>query len=107
MIVASNRTPQDWYGLFPNPVLAEGALDRLVNSVHHVLMPGRSYRPLCRPDRRTTHVNPEAPPGELFGASLAESLNVCQTEHMMRRHPDYWTSLLAPLPHRLEDPQRV
>lgn len=52
LIVASNRTPQDWYGLFPNPVLAEGALDRLVNSAHHVLMPGRSYRPLRRPDRQ-------------------------------------------------------
>ena len=53
MIVASNRTPQDWYGLFPSPVLPEGALDRLVNSAHHVLMPGRSYRPLRRPDRET------------------------------------------------------
>ena len=28
IIVTSNRPPQDWYALFPNPVLAEGALDR-------------------------------------------------------------------------------
>jgi len=51
MIVASNRAPQDWYALFPNPVLAEGALDRLVNSSYHILMLGKSYRPLHRPDR--------------------------------------------------------
>lgn len=50
MIVASNRSPQDWYPLFPNPVLAEGALDRLLNRSHHVVLEGRSYRPLLRPD---------------------------------------------------------
>ena len=51
MMIASNRAPQDWYPLFPNPVLAEGALDRLINSSHHVILEGRSYRPLLRPDR--------------------------------------------------------
>ena len=30
MILTSNRAPQDWYALFPNPVLAESALDRLL-----------------------------------------------------------------------------
>ncbi len=51
-IVASNREPADWYGLFPNPVVAEGVLDRLVNSAHHVAMEGRSFRPNQRPGRR-------------------------------------------------------
>ena len=37
MMVTSNRPPTDWYTLFPNPVLAESALDRLVNSAHHVI----------------------------------------------------------------------
>jgi DNA replication protein DnaC len=50
MIVTSNRSPRDWYALFPNPVLAESALDRLVNSAHHVFFKGRTYRPLRRPD---------------------------------------------------------
>jgi DNA replication protein DnaC len=50
MIVTSNRPPADWYALFPNPVLAESALDRLVNSSHHVTFRGRTYRPLRRPD---------------------------------------------------------
>ena len=50
-IVTSNRPPQDWYALFPNAVLAEGALDRLINASHHVLLDGKSYRPQRRPDR--------------------------------------------------------
>ncbi len=47
----SNRPTQEWYALFATPVLAEGALDRLVNNSHHVLMEGRSYRARHRPDR--------------------------------------------------------
>ena len=49
MVLTSNRTPTHWYGLFPNPVVAEGVLDRLVNCAHHVRMEGRSYRPNKRP----------------------------------------------------------
>ena len=49
MILTSNRAPTDWYGLFPNPVVAEGVLDRLVNCAHHLLMQGKSYRPNKRP----------------------------------------------------------
>lgn len=49
-IVTSNRPPAEWYALFPNPVLAEGALDRLINAAHHVTLEGKSYRPRQRPD---------------------------------------------------------
>jgi DNA replication protein DnaC len=49
-IVTSNRPPSEWYPLFPNPVLAEGALDRLINASHHVTLDGKSYRPRQRPD---------------------------------------------------------
>ncbi len=48
-ILVSNRLPQDWYPLFPNPVLAEGILDRLVNTSYHVVLQGKSYRPPRRP----------------------------------------------------------
>lgn len=51
VVLASNRSPQDWYPLFPNPVLAEGILDRLINKAHHVIITGKSYRPRLRPDR--------------------------------------------------------
>ena len=51
LIVTTNREPQDLYPLFPNPVLAEGLLDRLLNSAYTVMMLGRSYRPQQRPGK--------------------------------------------------------
>ena len=48
-ILTANRSPKDWYELFPNAVVAEGVLDRLVNSSFHVHMEGKSYRPKRRP----------------------------------------------------------
>lgn len=62
MIVSSNRAPADWYALFPNAVLAESALDRLVNSAHHVFFKGRTYRPLRRPDGAGKAALPDAWP---------------------------------------------
>lgn len=50
LVVASNRSPQDWYPLFPNSVLAEGVLDRLTNKAHHVVLTGESYWPQLQPD---------------------------------------------------------
>ena len=44
-------SPVDWYPLFPNPVVAESLLDRLINTSHQVLMNGASYRPRKRPGR--------------------------------------------------------
>lgn len=49
MILTSNRKPTDWYPLFPNPVIAESLLDRLINSSHALLVDGPSYRPRTRP----------------------------------------------------------
>jgi DNA replication protein DnaC len=51
MVMASNRSPKDWYPLFPNPVLAEGILDRLINKAHHVVLTGRSYRTQLKPEQ--------------------------------------------------------
>ncbi|MGR6968037.1 IS21-like element helper ATPase IstB [Streptomyces cynarae] len=45
LIITSNRAPSDWYPLFPNPVVAESLLDRLINASHQVIMNGPSYRP--------------------------------------------------------------
>jgi DNA replication protein DnaC len=45
LLLTTNRAPKDLYPLFPNPVVAEGLLDRLLNSAHIVTMLGRSYRP--------------------------------------------------------------
>ena len=48
-IMTSNRAPADWYPLFPNPVVAESLLDRLINTSHQVFMNSPSYRPTKRP----------------------------------------------------------
>jgi DNA replication protein DnaC len=56
MILTSNRAPTDWYPLFPNPVVGESLLDRLINTSHQVFMNGPSYRPNQRPGRvASTH----------------------------------------------------
>ncbi len=49
VVITANRAAEDWYSLFPNPVVAESILDRVVNGAHHVAMVGRSYRPKRRP----------------------------------------------------------
>jgi DNA replication protein DnaC len=49
LVFTANRSAQDWYSLFPNPVVAESILDRVVNRAHHVAMEGKSYRPNHRP----------------------------------------------------------
>jgi DNA replication protein DnaC len=52
VVFTANRTAQDWYSLFPNPVVAESILDRVVNRAHHVAMEGKSYRPNHRPSAK-------------------------------------------------------
>jgi DNA replication protein DnaC len=54
LVLTSNRAPQDWYPLFPNPVVAESLLDRLINNSHQVFMNGPSYRPNKKPGQRVT-----------------------------------------------------
>jgi DNA replication protein DnaC len=49
MILTSNRAPADWYPLFPNPVVGESLLDRIINTSHQVFMNAPSYRPNKRP----------------------------------------------------------
>ncbi len=53
-ILTANRAASDWYSLFPNPVVAESILDRVVNSAHHIAMDGKSYRPKGRPGAGAT-----------------------------------------------------
>lgn len=49
LVVTMNREPKDLYPLFASPVVAEGLLDRLLNSAHVITMLGRSYRQRQRP----------------------------------------------------------
>ena len=54
LIITANRSASDWYSLFPNPVVAESILDRVVNAAHHIVMEGKSYRPNKRPGAPST-----------------------------------------------------
>jgi len=56
-IFTANRAAQDWYSLFPNPVVAESILDRVVNGAHHIHMDGKSYRPVKRPGSTPAQVS--------------------------------------------------
>ncbi|MFI7359944.1 ATP-binding protein [Streptomyces avidinii] len=53
LIITSDRAPRDWYPLFPNPVVAESLLDRLINTSHQVIMYGPRYHPNKRPKNPT------------------------------------------------------
>ncbi len=51
MIRTSNRSPVDRYPLFPNPVVAQPLLDRIINSSHQIFMNGPQL-----PAPQTTHL---------------------------------------------------
>jgi DNA replication protein DnaC len=50
IIVTSNRPPEDWYSVFPDPVVGGAVMDRLVSgAVKLIVTSGRSYRKEGRP----------------------------------------------------------
>ncbi len=44
IIVTSNRSVEAWVELFPDPVVANAAFDRLSHRSHHLTLEGQSYR---------------------------------------------------------------
>ena len=53
IVITSNRPPEDWVGLFPDPVMANSALDRLSHHAHHIMIDeGESYRRKLSPKTR-------------------------------------------------------
>ena len=54
LMITSNRPPQDWIALFPDPVMANSALDRLAHQAHHIMIEGgESYRKRLSPKSPT------------------------------------------------------
>jgi DNA replication protein DnaC len=44
-VLTSNRPPEDWYGIFPDPVVGGAVLDRMVSSaIKLISTTGKSYR---------------------------------------------------------------
>jgi DNA replication protein DnaC len=62
LILTSNRSPSDWYPLFPNAVVGESILDRVLNTSHHLLLDGKSYRPRRRPGQHKPATATPHPP---------------------------------------------
>ncbi len=61
ILITSNRPPQDWVPLFPDPVMANSALDRLAHHAHHLIMEGESYRKKLSP-RSSSKPSPSLSP---------------------------------------------
>ena len=43
-IFTSNRPLEDWHVLFPDPVIANSAMDRIAHNAHQITITGESYR---------------------------------------------------------------
>lgn len=43
-IFTGNRTIEDWHNLFPDPIIANSAMDRIAHNAHQITMTGESYR---------------------------------------------------------------
>ena len=48
----SNRSAEEWLGLFDDPILGNSALDRLANASYQIVIEGSSYREKLSPHRR-------------------------------------------------------
>jgi DNA replication protein DnaC len=56
MIATSNRSVEEWYPLFGDPLLASAAMDRLLHHAHIIEIEGDSYRTSKRkPTRKETN----------------------------------------------------
>jgi hypothetical protein len=72
-VLTFNRSPADWYPLFPNAVVGESILDRLINTSRHLLMDIASPRTIDSKEALnppSTNKDParelhDRPPGEL------------------------------------------
>lgn len=52
-IITSNRSVDEWYPLFNNPLLASAAMDRLLHHVHLIELEGQSYRTSKKETRKS------------------------------------------------------
>ena len=57
-VITSNRTVEEWLGLFDDPILGNSALDRLANASYQIIIEGTSYRERLSPHRRKEVLTP-------------------------------------------------
>ncbi|MEQ8821203.1 MAG: IS21-like element helper ATPase IstB [Sumerlaeia bacterium] len=53
ILLTSNRAPEEWAGVFGNPLMASAALDRLTHHSHLLILEGESYRQRERKTKKT------------------------------------------------------
>ncbi|MEQ8819886.1 MAG: ATP-binding protein [Sumerlaeia bacterium] len=53
ILLTSNRAPEEWAGVFGNPLMASAALDRLTHHSHLLILEGESYRQRDRKTKKT------------------------------------------------------
>jgi DNA replication protein DnaC len=53
MLFTSNRSVDDWLGLFPDPIFANSVLDRFAHNAHQITIKGESYRKNKKPTEMT------------------------------------------------------
>lgn len=53
LVLTSNREPQEWLSIMGDPLLAQSAVDRLVNASFELVLEGESYRRRQKPTRLT------------------------------------------------------
>jgi hypothetical protein len=68
--ITANRSAATWYSPFPNPVVAESILDRVVNSACHANMDGKSYRPTKLPVSTPLPLIPRSRTGPAQGQAV-------------------------------------
>jgi len=55
-IFTSNRAIEDWQGLFPDPIIANSAMDRIAHNAHQIVITGESYRNVGRGSKNSESV---------------------------------------------------
>ncbi len=59
-VVVSNREPSEWLAMMADPLLAQSAVDRLLNSAYELVLEGDSYRRHQKPRRDAGEGSAEA-----------------------------------------------
>jgi len=59
-VVVSNREPQEWLAMMADPLLAQSAVDRLLNSAYELVLDGDSYRRRQKPRGLAPNASTEA-----------------------------------------------
>lgn len=75
-IVVSNREPSEWLAMMADPLLAQSAVDRLLNAAYELVLEGDSYRRHQKPqvaadERRAEALGPPQRHAATAGATLA------------------------------------